>query len=92
MGLAWIINACGSTKAGDHNSSQVLNIPQNGKVTMGTKLQLCEDTVRALQRMKCPYTLQAFHLQGLDYTTILPVTEWLVHRLLSSRKTVENGF
>lgn len=40
----------------------------------------------ALQRMGCPYPLQAHQIQGLDYPAVLPVVQWLVKRVLETRE------
>lgn len=40
----------------------------------------------ALQRMGCPYPLQAHQIQGLDYPAVLLVVQWLVKRVLQNRE------
>lgn len=40
----------------------------------------------ALQRMMCPYPLQAHQIQGLDYPAVLLVVQWLVKRVFQNRE------
>lgn len=40
----------------------------------------------SLQRMGCPYPLQAHQIQGLDYKAVLPVVQWLVKRVKATRE------
>lgn len=49
--------------------------------TIGEKIKLSENLVKALLQMKCPLAIQSHQIQGLDYDNIFPVLQWLVRRV-----------
>lgn len=57
---------------------------------LGVRALVCrkvgEAIEEALQRMGCPYPLQAHQIQGLDYPAVLLVVQWLVKRVLATRE------
>lgn len=53
---------------------------------IGDKILLCENITRVLVMMKCPYSLEPHQIQGLDYSHILPVLQWLGNRVREVRK------
>lgn len=53
---------------------------------IGQKIKLAESIEKALIRMRCPYSLQAFQIQGLDFVSIFPVIQWLVKRVIEYRE------
>ena len=57
---------------------------------IGEKIQLSEKIEKALQRMKCPHSLQAHQMEGLDYPQIYPVVQWLLTRVLDARAQFGN--
>ena len=82
-GLAWSINASYATEV-DFD----LFLREDNKI--GEKIQLSEKIEKALQRMKCPHTLQAHQMEGLDYPYIFPVVQWLLTRVLDARAQFGN--
>jgi len=53
--------------------------------TIGERIKLSENIVKALIRMQCPTPIQSHQIQGLDYDTILPVLKWLVRKVIETR-------
>lgn len=53
--------------------------------TIGQRIKLSENIVRALVKMQCPRALQANQIQGLDYDNIFPVIQWLVRKVIETR-------
>ncbi|QDZ23161.1 coiled-coil domain-containing protein [Chloropicon primus] len=82
-GLAWSINASYATEV-DFD----LFLREDAKI--GEKIQLSEKIEKALQRMKCPHTLQAHQMEGLDYPYIFPVVQWLLTRVMDARAQFGN--
>ena len=71
-GLAWSISAANTE----------VNIEFNEDMTMGQKIKSGEKVVASLQAMGCPHSLVPHQIQGLDFTKIFPVIQWLVKNLI----------
>ncbi len=54
-------------------------------MTLGQKIKVSEVVCASLVKMKCPYTLQPFQLQGLDINNIFPIVQWLVKFVYETR-------
>ncbi len=54
--------------------------------TIGQRIRLSENIVKALLKMQCPSPLQSHQIQGLDYDHILPVIKWLVRKAIETRQ------
>lgn len=76
-GLAWAIAAS--------NVDVDFDVFYDDDATLGYKIKVGEAIEEALQRMGCPYPLQAHQIQGLDYPAVLLVVQWLVKRVLQNR-------
>lgn len=77
-GLAWCITAS--------NVDVDFDIFYDDDATLGYKIKVGEAIEAALQKMQCPYPLQAHQIQGLDYQAVYPVVQWLLRRLLTTRE------
>lgn len=77
-GLAWAIAAS--------NVDVDFDVLYDDDATLGYKIKVGEAIEEALQRMGCPYPLQAHQIQGLDYPAVLLVVQWLVKRVLQNRE------
>jgi len=77
-GLAWSITAS--------NVDVDFDVLYDDDATLGYKIKVGEAIEEALQRMGCPYPLQAHQIQGLDYPAVLLVVQWLVKRVLATRE------
>ena len=55
-----------------------------------TDSTLAEKITRSLQRLKCPYTLEAHQIQGLNFLSIFPVMQWLVKKVLETREEMSD--
>jgi len=53
--------------------------------SIGERIKLSEQLVRALISMKCPRPLQSHQIQGLDYDSLFPVIQWLVRKVIETR-------
>jgi len=53
--------------------------------SIGERIKLSEQLVRALISMKCPHALQSHQIQGLDYEHLFPIIQWLVRKVISTR-------
>ncbi|EFJ07491.1 hypothetical protein SELMODRAFT_429723 [Selaginella moellendorffii] len=80
-GLAWCIAASNVDVDYDH-------LDYSDDLILGEKIKIGEAIESALQRMGCPYPLQAHQIQGLDYPAVLPVVQWLVKRVLDTRNEI----
>ena len=49
---------------------------------------MAENIVKALNKMKCRLPIQPNQIQGLDFINIYPVIQWLVKRVIETRKEV----
>jgi hypothetical protein len=58
----------------------------SNRALLVTYSKVGEAIEEALQRMMCPYPLQAHQIQGLDYPAVLLVVQWLVKRVLQNRE------
>jgi hypothetical protein len=52
---------------------------------IGQKIKVSEVVCDSLTKMKCPYSLQPFQLQGLDVNNIFPIVQWLVKFVYETR-------
>lgn len=60
--------------------------------SIGERIRVSEQVVRSLQMMKCPFALQSFQIQGLDYESILPVLKWLIKQVIQTRSLTGNDY
>lgn len=67
-GIAWCITS----------SNFEIEVDYNDEMQIGQKIKVSEIICDSLIKMKCPYTLQPFQLQGLDVNNIYPIVQWLV--------------
>jgi len=58
--------------------------------TIGERVRLSEQIVKALVKMKCPFPVQPQQIQGLDYPSLFPTTKWLVSRVYETRAETSN--
>eukprot|EP01119_Soliformovum_irregulare_P023202 TRINITY_DN8079_c1_g1_i1.p1 TRINITY_DN8079_c1_g1~~TRINITY_DN8079_c1_g1_i1.p1 ORF type:complete len:557 (-),score=194.43 TRINITY_DN8079_c1_g1_i1:279-1949(-) len=82
-GMAWCITAS--------NEDLDVDIFFQEDASIGQRLKIAEGIVRALQRMKYPYTmLEPNQIQGgsntQDFKAIFPVVQWLVKKVIETRK------
>ena len=54
--------------------------------TIGQRIKLSENIVKALRSMRCPYPLQAHQIQGSDFPALFPVIRWLVKSVIETRE------
>ena len=54
--------------------------------TIGQKIRLSDQLVKALVKMKSPHPLQPHQIQGLDYDHIFPIIQWLVRKVIEHRR------
>ena len=52
---------------------------------IGEKIRASEIICDSLFKMKCPYSLQPFQLQGLDVNNIFPIIQWLIKFVYETR-------
>ena len=74
-GIAWCITS----------SNHEIEVEYNDEMQIGQKIKVSEHICNALLKMKCPYNLQPFQLQGLDVNNIFPVVQWLVKFVYETR-------
>jgi hypothetical protein len=77
-GMVWSITASGVDVGVD------ILFQENS--TIGDRIKLCEQLVKALMHMKCPLPLQSHQIQGLDYENLKPVLQWLIKKVLETRR------
>jgi len=77
-GLCWAITASGKSVDVD------LFFQENS--TIGQKIKLSENIVKALRGMRCPYPLQAHQIQGGDFPAVLPIIKWCVKSVIETRQ------
>lgn len=77
-GMCWAITASGATVSVD------ILFQENS--TIGQRIKLSENLVKALLQMKCPLPLQSHQIQGLDYDNLFPILQWLVRKVLETRR------
>ena len=54
--------------------------------TIGQRIRLADQIVKALVRMKAPQPLQSHQIQGLDYDHLFPIIQWLVRKVIEHRR------
>lgn len=59
--------------------------------SLGAKIAVGENIVKALRAMGCPAPLQSHQLQGGDYVGIFPAVQFLVKKVLEYRKVGVGG-
>eukprot|EP00013_Stygamoeba_regulata_P002854 CAMPEP_0177630796 /NCGR_PEP_ID=MMETSP0447-20121125/1401_1 /TAXON_ID=0 /ORGANISM="Stygamoeba regulata, Strain BSH-02190019" /LENGTH=575 /DNA_ID=CAMNT_0019132225 /DNA_START=99 /DNA_END=1826 /DNA_ORIENTATION=+ len=62
-----------------------VNVFFQEEATIGHKIKTSEQIVKAVVSMRCPHPLQSHQLQGLEYSKIFPVVQWLVSVVLEVR-------
>ncbi|KAL6063299.1 Coiled-coil domain-containing protein 93 [Balamuthia mandrillaris] len=77
-GLAWCITAS--------NVEVDVDLFFEEEAQIGQKIELGENIVKALIKMKCPFELQAYQIRGLDTERIFPVIQWLVAKVIETRE------
>ncbi|EFA78673.1 hypothetical protein PPL_08132 [Heterostelium album PN500] len=77
-GMAWSITASNMDVDGDLFFQENSNIRQ--------KIALSEELIKALNRMKCPFPLQAQQIQGLNYINLFPIIRWLIAKVIETRE------
>ena len=77
-GMAWSITASGVDVAVDVIFTE--------NATIGQKIRTADLIVAALTSMRCPSPVQSHQIQGLDYAHLFPCIQWLVRRVLETRR------
>eukprot|EP00026_Physarum_polycephalum_P003838 Phypoly_transcript_03854.p1 GENE.Phypoly_transcript_03854~~Phypoly_transcript_03854.p1 ORF type:complete len:610 (+),score=129.54 Phypoly_transcript_03854:253-2082(+) len=77
-GMAWSITAS--------NVDVDVDVFFQENATIGQRIVLSEALIVALRKMKCPYPLQAQHIQGLNYIVIYPVIQFLIKKVIETRE------
>ncbi|KYQ90201.1 hypothetical protein DLAC_08800 [Tieghemostelium lacteum] len=77
-GMAWSITASNVDVDVDLFFQENANIKQ--------KISLSEELIKALNRMKCPFPLQAQQIQGLNYINLFPIIRWLIAKVIETRE------
>ena len=77
-GLAWSITASGVDVDVDVIFSE--------NASIGAKIRTSDQIVRAMVAMRCPYPLQSHQIQGLDYVHLFPIVQWLVRKVIETRR------
>jgi len=77
-GMAWSITASNVDVDADLFFQENSNIKQ--------KISLSEELIKALNRMKCPFPLQAQQIQGLNYPNLFPIIRWLIAKVIETRE------
>jgi len=54
--------------------------------TIGQRIRLSDNIIKALVKMQCPHALQSHQIQGLDYDHLFPVIQWLVRQVIETRQ------
>ena len=52
------------------------------KMNVGQKLRLAEKLVKAIERLRCPFKIEAHQIVGLDSQELYPVYHWLIKRAM----------
>eukprot|EP00455_Lapot_gusevi_P003398 TRINITY_DN11393_c0_g2_i1.p1 TRINITY_DN11393_c0_g2~~TRINITY_DN11393_c0_g2_i1.p1 ORF type:complete len:700 (-),score=250.18 TRINITY_DN11393_c0_g2_i1:113-2152(-) len=76
-GMAWAITAS--------NVDADVNLVFQENSTIGQRIKISDNIVRALVKMRCPYALQSHQIQGLDFEKLFPVIQWLIKKVLETR-------
>ncbi|KAI1288131.1 Coiled-coil domain-containing protein 93 [Halotydeus destructor] len=81
-GITWSLEMC--------NEDIDVDLLFKESLSIGQKISLTEKIVSVLQKMKCPVGLEPHQLsiQGMDYSNIFPVVQWLVKRSFEYRQMV----
>lgn len=77
-GMVWSLTASGSELDVD------IIFTENS--TIGQRIKLADQLVKALVKIRCPHPLQSHQIQGLDYDHLFPVIQWLVRRVIEHRR------
>ncbi|EGC33424.1 hypothetical protein DICPUDRAFT_154532 [Dictyostelium purpureum] len=77
-GMAWSITASNVDVDADIFFQENSNIKQ--------KVSLSEELIKALNRMKCPFPLQAQHITLLNYIALFPIIRWLIAKVIETRE------
>ncbi len=81
-GLSWCITSS--------NEDLDIDIFFQEEASMGQRIKLGEGIVRALKRMRCPFPLESFQIEGgantSDFVNIFPVVQWLVKKVIETRE------
>ena len=57
-----------------------------GRCLLSSPSKTSDQIVKALVAMRCPAPLQSHQIQGLDYTHLFPVIQWLVRKVIETRR------
>eukprot|EP01116_Phalansterium_solitarium_P006175 TRINITY_DN1847_c0_g1_i1.p1 TRINITY_DN1847_c0_g1~~TRINITY_DN1847_c0_g1_i1.p1 ORF type:complete len:620 (-),score=223.70 TRINITY_DN1847_c0_g1_i1:534-2393(-) len=82
-GMAWCITAS--------NVDLDIDVFFQEDASMGQRIKLGENIIRALNRMKSPFRLESHQIQGggansSDFVNIFPVIQWLVKKVIETRE------
>lgn len=77
-GMVWSITASGVDVDVD--------IIFQENATIGQRIKLSDQLVKAMVKMQSPHPLQAHQIQGLDYDHLFPVLQWLVRKVIEHRR------
>uniref|UniRef100_A0A1I8EYT0 Ribonuclease n=1 Tax=Wuchereria bancrofti TaxID=6293 RepID=A0A1I8EYT0_WUCBA len=82
-GIVWCITSC--------NHVVDIDLFYCENATIGQKIALTEKVVEVLPQLKCPYTIEPYQIQGLDYIHIFPVVQWLVREAVRAKEQYGNS-
>lgn len=63
-----------------------MDVEYNDEMQIGQKIKVAEKICETLKKMRCPYTIQPFQLQGLDLNSIYPLVQWLIKFVYETRE------
>ena len=84
-GLVWSISNATAALPDLADQTKVPELSFSEELSIGLKIRLCDEIVRALIALQCPLELQSHQIQGLDTPRIFPVVQWLVKLVLKTR-------
>ena len=82
-GMVWGITAT--------NTDLDVDIIFQENSTIGERIQLAEQIVRALIRMRCPHRIQSHQIQGLDYEALFPAIQWQTVNFLPCQQVTDDA-
>jgi myosin heavy subunit len=77
-GLCWCIS--------NSNVDVDVDITFEEEANIGQKIAISEQIVSALTRMRSPHKVQAYQIQGLDFSELFKVLQWLVKKVFETRE------
>eukprot|EP00771_Trimastix_marina_P000239 gnl/Trimastix_PCT/1248.p1 GENE.gnl/Trimastix_PCT/1248~~gnl/Trimastix_PCT/1248.p1 ORF type:complete len:602 (+),score=167.59 gnl/Trimastix_PCT/1248:57-1808(+) len=76
-GVAWCITAS--------NVYVDVDVLFNENPRVGEKIKIAENIIKALRQMRCPIPVQPHQIQGLDFSHLFHVVQWLVKAVIEIR-------